>query len=108
MRPRATGARIAKDLQQANELVAPLAKMLSEQRHPSILRAHLIDMIIKAMLAYPMVEGVGVAFEPNAFDGADSLFRLSPGCASSGRYIPFLTSENGTPFIDTTLNHLVD
>lgn len=106
---RAVGARIAAQLTRGNQLVESLASMLAVEQQPPM-RANLIAMVIEALPSYPMLEGIGLVFEPNAFDGADSLFVYKPGSDHEGRYAPYLAkgADGQGKFDDTCFNYKVD
>lgn len=100
---------IERDLQQSGELIESLATMLSETNTPCM-RREVIDMVLAGLPSYPMLEGIGIVFEPNAFDGADSAFVYSPGCDHAGRYAPYIANaHNGkAKFDDTCFNYVQD
>ncbi|WP_378946553.1 methyl-accepting chemotaxis protein [Mesorhizobium sp. ANAO-SY3R2] len=39
--------------------------------------------------------GISTAWEPNAFDGQDELYRNAPGHDDSGRYVPYFVKNDG-------------
>lgn len=106
---RAIGSRISTQLTKGNQLVESLASMLVVKQQPAM-RADLIDMVIEALPSSPMLEGIGIVFEPNAFDGADSLFIYKPGSDHVGRYAPYLAkgADGKGKFDDTCFNYMVD
>ncbi len=54
----------------------------------SVLRGVLVDN--------PTFLGVWTIWEPNAFDGQDSLFVRAPGHDATGRYVPYFNRGSGT------------
>lgn len=100
---------IENEIESSCVLIESLATLLSEPNHPAQ-RREVINMVIAALPNYPMLEGIGIVFEPNAFDGADSAFIYAPGCDHVGRYAPYIANaHDGTArFDDTCFNYVVD
>ncbi len=99
-------------LQSSFAPVKNLAHMLSGPTRDSSMRAGVISMCCASMEYYPILEGIGIVFEPNAFDGRDADFIYAPGCDHQGRYVPFIdrTDENSRRGVldDTCHRYKVD
>lgn len=100
---------LAQEVEQSSILIESLASMLSGANQP-MLRQDIINMVIAGLSQYPMLEGVGIVFEPNAFDGADSAFIYAPGSDHAGRFAPYIANNHdGTAkFDDTCFNYVTD
>ena len=59
---------IEEELDQSRVLIESLSTMLSGENKPRM-RQEVIEMVEVALPNYPMIEGIGIVFEPNAFDG---------------------------------------
>ena len=70
--------KINADLNEGVTLVETTAKLLADPQ-PRAMRETVILMLVSAVAKSGSVLGLGIAYEPNAFDGADSLFRYAPG-----------------------------
>ena len=66
--------KIETDLTQGEEFAKTYADLLSTDDKAPCSRKQIVELITNALPAYPFVIGVGLAYEPNAFDGADSLY----------------------------------
>lgn len=98
---------IENEIERSSVLIESLSTLLSAPNQPSR-RREVIDMVVAALPQYPMLEGLGIVFEPNAFDGADSAFIYAPGCDHAGRYAPYIANaHDGTAkFDDTCFNYV--
>ena len=81
--------KIDADLNEGVTLVETTAKLLADPQ-PRAMRETVILMLVSAVAKSGSVLGLGIAYEPNAFDGADSLFRYAPGSNYLGRYCPYV------------------
>lgn len=63
-----------------------------------------VTRILKQLVAsdYNAV-GIGVVYEPDAFDGRDALFRGRPGQDAGGRFMPYWRREDDEVQLGTTL-----
>lgn len=100
---------LSQEIAQSGILIESLASMLSEQNQPEM-RQEVINMVIAGLPQYPMLEGIGIVFEPNSFDGADSAFIYAPGSDHLGRFAPYIANNHdGTAkFDDTCFNYVAD
>lgn len=101
---------IASELAECTHFVSSNARMLSiPEGRGRLSRDLLIDQMIVAMSDYPLLAGVGIVFEPNAFDGRDSEYIYAPGSDHAGRFAPYIARENGVGvFDDTCFNYVQD
>jgi methyl-accepting chemotaxis sensory transducer len=98
---------IEEELDQSRVLIESLSTMLSAENKPRM-RQEVIEMVEVALPYYPMIEGIGIVFEPNAFDGADSAFIYAPGSDHTGRYVPYIANaHDGTGKLDDTCYNYV-
>ena len=99
--------RIETDLEQTVAYTRTTARFLSGD--VSLSREELIRMFENSVEKYPSVIGIGVAYEPNAFDGKDSLFKGGvKGSGWQGRYLPFIArdADGRGRYSDTIHTHL--
>lgn len=76
---------------------------LMQQPPQSRSRAALNQMIVDAVQANDNLVGVGVVFEPNAFDGQDAAHVTDPLSDETGRAMPYVSREgSGLEFEPTT------
>ena len=66
---------------------------LMQQPPQSRSRAALNQMIVDAVQANDNLVGVGVVFEPNAFDGQDAAHMTDPLSDETGRVMPYVSRE---------------
>ena len=101
--------KINADLNEGVTLVETTAKLLADPQ-PRAMRETVILMLVSAVAKSGSVLGLGIAYEPNAFDGADSLFRYAPGSNYLGRYCPYVCRESvhTARFDDTLSNYKKD
>ena len=100
---------ITADLDEGISLVAVSAKLLSEKQS-SVMRSEVIDMFMSAMSQTESVLGLGVVYEPNAFDGADSLYHYAKGANYKGQFCPYISRDanRNARFDDTLVNYKKD
>ena len=95
--------KIETDLTQGEEFAKTYADLLSTDDKTPCSRKQIVELITNALPAYPFVIGVGLAYEPNAFDGADSLYVGVVGNGFQGRFIPYMDKDvNGVAHLDDT------
>ena len=95
--------KIETDLTQGEEFAKTYADLLSTDDKAPCSRKQIVELITNALPAYPFVIGVGLAYEPNAFDGADSLYVGVVGNGFQGRFIPYMDKDvNGVAHLDDT------
>lgn len=101
--------KINADLNEGVTLVETTAKILAEEQ-PRTMREVVIPMLVSALTRSESVLGLGIAYEPNAFDAADSLYRYAPGSNYLGRYCPYVCRESvhSARFDDTLSNYKKD
>lgn len=96
-------SKIEADLRQGEELANVCAYLLSSNDKSPCTRAQAIELIKNALSGYPSVIGVGLAYEANAFDGADSLYIGVAGNNFQGRFIPYIDKDiHGVAHLDDT------
>ena len=74
------------------------------------MRGKVIEMLVETLQQSQSILGLGVAYEPNAFDGEDANHRYAPGSNYLGRYCPY-TSKNAQRIAqadDTLSNYKLD
>lgn len=54
-----------------------------------------VMLISNALISDSSIVGIGIGFEPGAFDGADSLNIGQPHSDASGRFVPYVFNEEG-------------
>lgn len=95
--------KIEADLTQGEEFAKTCAHLLSTETGAPCSRVQVIELIKNALPAYPFIIGVGLAYEPNAFDEADSLYVGVEGNGFQGRFIPYIDKDvNGIAHLDDT------
>lgn len=86
--------------QNVKQLSLDLAVLTDENAHT---RSQLLKQVAQRLLANPNVVGLGVGFEPNAFDHADALYQnqTALGSEASGRFMPYTAkNEKGEIFVE--------
>ena len=86
-------------------LVQSMSQFLTSDKLPAHLRADIMKFYENALIQNPELLGVCLAFEPNAFDGEDSLHIRELGSNFQGRYTPLIARDSkGKIYCDTCLN----
>lgn len=101
---------IKADLSQGVRLGQNLAYMLSthEDEAPCT-REAAVEMVFNALPACPFVLGVGLAFEPDAFDGLDAQYVGVKGNGFQGRFVPYIVrDERGQAMLHDTCSTHID
>jgi len=101
---------IKADLSQGVRLGQNLAYMLSthEDEAPCT-REAAVEMVFNASPACPFVLGVGLAFEPDAFDGLDAQYVGVKGNGFQGRFVPYIVrDERGQAMLHDTCSTHID
>lgn len=65
------------------------------QMRPDASRQEMLDLVAAILEDHRELVGIGVGFEPNAFDGADAANIGQKHSDASGRFVPYTFSENG-------------
>jgi len=60
-------------------------------------RQDVLDVVAATLIANPELVGIGVGFEPNAYDGKDSAGIGADYNDEVGRFVPYTFVENGKP-----------
>ena len=95
--------KIKADLTQGEEFAKTCADLFSTEDKTPCSREQIIELIKNALPSYPFVIGAGLVYEPNAFDGADSLYAGVTGNGFQGRFIPYIDKDiNGVAHLDDT------
>ena len=95
--------KIKADLTQGEEFAKTCADLFSTEDKTPCSREQIIELIKNALPSYPLVIGAGLVYEPNAFDGADSLYAGVTGNGFQGRFIPYIDKDiNGVAHLDDT------
>jgi methyl-accepting chemotaxis protein len=76
------------------------------------LKSHLTRDDVNSMLknfvqANPSILGSYTGWEPNAFDGLDSLYKNKPGYDQTGRFVPYWVRSNGALSSEVLLDYEV-
>lgn len=102
-------SQIAQDLNEGVALVESTAKLLAGKQK-SYMRQEIVSMLQFAMGQSESVLGLGVVYEPYAFDGADSLYHYTQGASHVGRFCPYISKgQGGIPSdADTLVNYVTD
>lgn len=98
--------RIEGDLAQGVSFTRTTAKLLSGD--VTLSRPQVMDMLENALPNYPFVTGIGIVYEPNGFDGKDSLHLHEKGSGLRGRFLPFIAmgKDGRAHYSDTTHMHI--
>lgn len=91
-------SQITLQYQTARQTSADLAQRLSRimaAPAPQRNRNDLQDLLGDALLANDVLAGIGLCFEPNAFDGRDASFANTPLSDASGRVITYALRDGG-------------
>lgn len=100
---------ISRELNHSFDLVLGLSQLLSTPQRNLLSRQSTMDQVLASLKNYPALSGIGIVFEPNAFEGQDSLFIYKPGSDHAGRFAPYLARQNGVGvFDDTCFNYVKD
>ncbi|MFL0197243.1 methyl-accepting chemotaxis protein [Clostridium sp. WILCCON 0269] len=67
-------------------------------------RNNIIEMEKDELNMYPDIYGITAAFEPNAFDGKDSLYAGQEEYGDNGLFIPYVTRSNDSFHIEPAYN----
>lgn len=102
--------KISTNIEKSHSLAYSMANFLSTQQWQPEMRGEVIGMVEDALSGFPWVMGVGIVFEPNAFDGHDAMLKYAPGADHTGRFAPYISrQENGKGLLqDTCLNYFTD
>lgn len=65
------------------------------QKRPGATRQEMLDLVAAVLADHSELVGIGVGFEPNAFDGEDSDNIGKKHSDAKGRFVPYTFSENG-------------
>lgn len=65
-------------------------------KNDSIEREDVVGMLLEALDQNPNIEGIGIAYEPNAFDGKDFENHNTPGSNEKGVFMPFVFGDTVT------------
>jgi len=68
-------------------------------------RNYFIQALSKVVENNPEFTGIGMIWEPYAFDGLDSMFNDSPYSSGSGSFIPYISNSNGIINVEQFLNY---
>ena len=98
--------RMESDLTQSVSFTRVTAKFLSGD--VSLTRTEVMAMLENMLPNYPFVTGIGLAYEPNAFDGEDELHKNEKGSGLQGRFLPFIAMgrDGKAHYNDTTHTHI--
>ena len=98
--------RIGSDLAQSVSFTHATAKLLSGE--VAISRSQIMSMIENLLPHYPFVTGIGLIYEPNGFDGKDSLHLGEKGSGFYGRFLPYIVMgrDGKAHFSDTSHTHI--
>lgn len=98
--------RIGSDLAQSVSFTHATAKLLSGE--VAISRSQIMSMIENLLPHYPFVTGIGLVYEPNGFDGKDSLHLGEKGSGFYGRFLPYIVMgrDGKAHFSDTSHTHI--
>lgn len=98
--------KISGSLQENYLFVRTFAHLLSTPERHLLSRDATMQQTMGALKDYPALAGIGIVFEPNAFEGQDSLFVYKPGSDHLGRFAPYLARIDGVgAFDDTCFNY---
>ena len=79
-------SRISSDLAQGVSFTRATARLLSGE--VTLSRPQVMEMVENLLPHYPFITGVGLVYEPNGFDGKDSLHLNERGSGFHGRFLP--------------------
>ncbi len=85
-----------------------LAKLIGGELSSSttkLTRQQVNAMLKNHILQSPEYLGICVCFEPNAFDGMDSIYKGTPGHDNTGRFIPYWTKGNGQGLMEPLVQY---
>lgn len=67
---------------------------------------HFVNELVRSTLEKnPDVFGVGIIFEPNAFDGKDTEYINKEGHDKTGRFIPYMARSNGKVILEPLVGY---
>lgn len=98
--------RIENDLTQCVSFSRTTAKALSG--NVTLTRPQVMEMLGNVLPNYPFITGVALAYEPNGFDGKDSLHLGEQGSGFHGRFLPYLVigKDGKAHYSDTCQTHI--
>lgn len=99
-------SRISSDLAQGVSFTRATARLLSGE--VTLSRPQVMEMVENLLPHYPFVTGVGLVYEPNGFDGKDSLHLNERGSGFHGRFLPYIVmgQDGKAHFSDTSHTHI--
>ncbi len=86
----------------ARSLARTMEGHVSGQQKPE--REDIVNILRHLLDSNQNLLGIYVGFEPNAFDGLDSVHKNTPGHDETGRFIPYINKLTG----EVTLDPLID
>lgn len=97
---------IKTSIEQTFSTARTLAQALGGLQEAGLANRDAANVILKNVLAaHPNFLGVWTLWEPNAFDGKDSLYINQPGHDATGRYIPYWNRGAGTIQVEPLLDY---
>ncbi|MCQ6963814.1 PAS domain S-box protein [Methanolobus chelungpuianus] len=88
----------------ANEAIAHTLGKTMEQ-YNSADREEVNNILKNIMMENPALTGVYVGYEPNAFDGRDSEYVNAPGHDSTGRFVPYWNTIQGSVSVEPLVSY---
>ena len=88
----------AKQIESHMKITLNTAESLSSaievlMKRPDSTREEVLDLVSNVLLGHDELVGIGVGFEPNAFDGKDSSNRGQRHSDTTGRFVPYTYRE---------------
>ncbi len=97
---------IKTNIEQTFSTARTLAQALGGLQAAGLANRDAANIMLKNVLAaHPNFLGVWTLWEPNAFDGKDSLYVNQPGHDATGRYIPYWNIGSGTIQVEPLLDY---
>ncbi|MEO8419280.1 MAG: methyl-accepting chemotaxis protein [Methylophilaceae bacterium] len=97
---------IRTSIEQTFSTARTLAQALGGLQAAGLANRDAANIMLKNVLAaHPNALGVWTLWEPNAFDGKDSLYVNQPGHDATGRYIPYWNIGSGTIQVEPLLDY---
>ena len=99
---------IESPLLEARSLAKLLEGELNSNTTNNLTREQVNAMLRNLILESPEYLGSYVAFEPNAFDGKDSVYQNTEGHDNTGRFVPYWTKGEGNGLLEALVSYDVE
>ena len=92
------------DVQMRGNLTIGQTTAVLMQTYTGMNRYEILNFLHQILITKPHLAGTYVGCEPNAFDGQDARYSMTPGHDRSGRFLPYWNRLQGKESLDPLLN----